>query len=286
MTVHESCNINNYLTCRDTKKTGPVRKAISSLTREQSTLNKVMNVIYLSTQGRGCVVYSAVTAEINETVNEDGRRVSTSSHCPEGKLKYPRDNRCHLGPMTSFCACAVAIGGDGVAAENVNVWSQPWTQPDLSLESKLNQPQWDVCSTEDSFCIWAPSQWLHRHSPMNFLLEIYNDNQELPERQEACFIKNGAQRPLDLLVVNQLSRLQTGVVSRESETGVQHLVHPGRFEALMPGLERTERRVKEQREDRYSLDHSLTCATYRPEAAVFHSSLRLRCAINKQHNKS
>lgn len=56
-----------------------------------------------------------------------------------------------------------------------------------------------------------------------------------PERQEAGFKQDGSQSPLDLLVVNQLGRFQTRVVGGETEAGVQHLVHPGRLEALIPG---------------------------------------------------
>lgn len=48
-----------------------------------------------------------------------------------------------------------------------------------------------------------------------------------PERQEAGLEQDGSQRPLDLLVVNQLGGFQTGVVGGETEARVQHLVHPG-----------------------------------------------------------
>lgn len=58
----------------------------------------------------------------------------------------------------------------------------------------------------------------------------------LPERQEAGFKQDGSQSPLDLLVINQLGCFQTRVVGGESEAGVQHLVHPGRLEALISVL--------------------------------------------------
>lgn len=58
---------------------------------------------------------------------------------------------------------------------------------------------------------------------------------DLPERQEASFKEDGSQSPLHLFVVNQLSRFQTLIVGGETETGVQHLEHPGRLEALQPG---------------------------------------------------
>lgn len=61
---------------------------------------------------------------------------------------------------------------------------------------------------------------------------------ESPERQEAGFIQDGSQSPLDLLVINQLGCFQTRVVGGEAETGVQHLVHPGWLEALIPELAR------------------------------------------------
>lgn len=55
-----------------------------------------------------------------------------------------------------------------------------------------------------------------------------------PERQEAGLVQDGSQRPLHLLVVNQLSGSQVRVVDGETESRVQHLVHPGRLEALIP----------------------------------------------------
>ena len=57
----------------------------------------------------------------------------------------------------------------------------------------------------------------------------------LPERKEAGFEEDGPQGPLDLLVVDQLGGSQTRVVGGEAEARVQHLVHPGRLEALIPG---------------------------------------------------
>ena len=71
---------------------------------------------------------------------------------------------------------------------------------------------------------------------------------ELPERQEACFKQDGSQSPLDLLVVNQLGCFQTRVVGGETEAGVQHLVHPGRLEALIPGIDRSRRTSQTGRE--------------------------------------
>ena len=56
-----------------------------------------------------------------------------------------------------------------------------------------------------------------------------------PEWKEAGLEENGSQGPLDLLVVDQLGGLQAGVVLGEAEARMQHLVHPGRLEALVPG---------------------------------------------------
>ncbi len=61
---------------------------------------------------------------------------------------------------------------------------------------------------------------------------------ELPERQEAGFVQDGSQSPLDLLVINQLGCFQTAVVGGETKARVQHLVHPSRLKALMPGTTR------------------------------------------------
>lgn len=45
------------------------------------------------------------------TTSEDGRLVSTSSHCTKIKVKCPRYRRCHLELATSFGAkvCVVVI---------------------------------------------------------------------------------------------------------------------------------------------------------------------------------
>lgn len=64
---------------------------------------------------------------------------------------------------------------------------------------------------------------------------------ELPERQEAGFEQDGSQSPLDLLVINQFNGFQARVVAGETETRVQHLVHPGRLEALIPELKKAGR---------------------------------------------
>lgn len=63
---------------------------------------------------------------------------------------------------------------------------------------------------------------------------------ELPERQEASFIQNGSQSPLDLLIVNQLGSFQARVVGGETETRVQNFIHPGWLEALIPAGTRAE----------------------------------------------
>lgn len=56
----------------------------------------------------------------------------------------------------------------------------------------------------------------------------------VPEWQEPRLVEDGPQRPLHLPVVHQLGRAQAGVVQGEAEALVKDLVHPGRFEALIP----------------------------------------------------
>jgi len=56
----------------------------------------------------------------------------------------------------------------------------------------------------------------------------------VPEWQKPRLVEDGSERPLHLPVVHQLGRVQARVVQGEAEPLVKDLVHPGRFEALVP----------------------------------------------------
>lgn len=106
----------------------------------------------------------------------------------------------------------------------------------------------------------------------------------LPQWQKTCSVQNRSKGPLHLLVVDQQCGLEVFVIGWEREARVQHLVHPGRFKALVSANANIGPTVKQtgvkRREEfcKYSTTYLSRCRSacdaYKPESKrslrVFH----------------